>query len=143
MGYKSPRTATLIFCGGGVSPADASTYYWGMGIDAPATAWQLHPIPAPVSGFIRKVVLFHWMGVSGTAEDCTVYVNLEGTDYLLGAIKLDADGHFVKDRLNIPIVCNEGPPPVVSNITIKIVFPTWVTNPENVRINGSILVEYA
>lgn len=138
MGYNRPITYTLSIGFSSSSPNDSTTYYFG-GTHATAitTTATLYYVLIPRSGFIRQAVLHtDSTTAAGTGEDIVIAIRKNNTtDYAFcttGAAAIGRD--FTNYNLNIPV--NAG-----DYIVMKMSTPAWVTNPDGMRGNGSIIVE--
>lgn len=120
----------------GLNPADATTYYLGSTLGVPPTAAQ-NKTYIPRGGIISMAQVYWYAAtVAGTNESFSIYVRLNNTtDYLIQA-KSDTNAEKLFDNPNINI-----PVAVGDYIEIKLVCPTWVTNPTGVRIYWRVLVK--
>lgn len=128
---------------GVLTPADATTYYFGyVGNNSTTSSPQGRDIPVPVSGSIRTVgIMIYVTGTPATSEDSTFSVEIyssNGTfvssNIISTTIKWNVatrDNRYTITGLNIPITQGQF-------IAIKMVTPTWVTNPTNTF--GSVLM---
>lgn len=109
-------------------PADAGTYYFGLlGGSAPSGA-DIYTIPMPLKSTIRAVVIRVDIGTVGTNEAASLYIRKNGTtDYLITTISYNVKPQTITvPNLAIPI-------DVGDYYSFKLVCPTWVTNPLQVR----------
>lgn len=116
-------------------PADATTYYFGMpGHDSTADRNRVY---IPMAGKITKVYIY-WVatGTAGSSEKISVYLRKNNTsDTLLGEWEnSDAKKVIAKTGLNISVADGD-------YFEIKVVCPTWETNPTQVKINATIYIE--
>jgi hypothetical protein len=137
MGYISPRTIALHVATNSVSPADAATYYFGgVGVKNPDTNAAVKRLYTPMSGrIIAAVVSMYSLTATGTNEDITMYIRVNNTtDYTLAVVGV-ADAHrvFSNQSLAIPLTVGD-------YIEIKMVSPTWATNPEGCYFTGSVVI---
>lgn len=121
-----------------VSPNDGATYYWGSIAGAiPTTTEGLQKIYLPAAGTIKKAYI-SWLatGVAGTNENISVYIRLNGTTDTLIATVGDTNAYkeFIKTNASITIAAGD-------YIEIKVVCPTWATNPTVVGMGGTIYME--
>lgn len=121
----------------GINPADASTYYFGhIGIAASTTAnAQSHLRKIPRTGFISAAMIIMYATTAGTAENISVYIRLNNTtDTLVATVGAAAlVRSFSNVALNIAVTVGD-------NIEIKIVNPTWATNPLVVTWDGTLII---
>ena len=115
---------------------DAATYYFGgVGI-APGTAADTARVYVPKAGTIKAAFVFWRAVTAGTSEAISVYLRKNNvTDYLIATI---GDGAAVKvfSSVGLSIPMAQG-----DYFEIKIVCPTWVTNPATVRLGGNVYLE--
>lgn len=141
MPVNKPRyySMTLMAGSNGSSPNDATTYYLAAH-DAGAsftTNTGYTRIYIPKTGVLRDVLLNAYAVVAGTGEAWEWFV-----EYPIGVTDTSIDSQSVagsfrqwrNNNLNIPVT--EG-----DYLYIKTTTPTWVTNPENVRITTTLLIE--
>lgn len=116
------------------SPADATTYYMGVPDSvAPGTVANIHRIYTPRAGTISKVNIqfFNNGGTQGSAETFSAYIRVNNTtDNLISStLKMDMASNganfYAITGLSIAMANTD-------YFEIKIVAPTWVTNPTNV-----------
>jgi hypothetical protein len=115
-------------------PVDAYTYYIGNQAFAPTTA-SGRRVYIPKAGTI-KVAYLHWLSSVPSNENISVYIRLNNTaDTLIAAIGDTAGTKvFSNAALSIAVVAGD-------YIEVKIVCPTWATNPTNVALGGTIYIE--
>lgn len=116
-------------------PLDATTYYFGMpGHD---TTVERNRVYIPVAGKITKAYIY-WiaLGTAGSAEKISVYLRKNNTsDTLLGEWEnSEVNKLIAKTGLDISVAAGD-------YFEIKVVCPTWATNPTQVQINATIYVE--
>jgi hypothetical protein len=115
---------------------DAATYYFGgVGI-APGTVADVARVYVPKAGTIKAAFVFWRAVTAGTSEAISVYLRKNNaTDYLIATI---GDGAAVKvfSNVGLSIAMAQG-----DYFEIKIVCPTWVTNPATVRLGGNVYLE--
>lgn len=119
------------------APADATTYYLGsMAGLAPQTTATLAKIYIPKSGKIKAAFLAWRAATAGTNESISAYIRKnDATDYLIKTVAdTNAFKHFYNNRMEIPVM-------LLDYIEIKVVCPTWVTNPANVTFGGVLVLE--
>lgn len=131
LGFEFPIAAEL-----NMNPADATTYYFGMDYGASfASSYITNFIVFHKVGLITNVYIRFAVTTGGTAESVSVYVRVNNsTDTLLtNSMSWAASAVINISGLAIEIAANDF-------INIKIVTPTWVTNPLNVRAFGTVFV---
>jgi len=124
------------------APADSTTYYFGLNNQlAPGTSTASREFSFIKTGTVTRFMFTVSMSVAGTSE--TVAVSLRNittsTDNSIGNITIDAG-------TNGTGVFNFTPSIAIANTTdrytIKIVAPTWVTNPTGVYSNVRLFNKY-
>ncbi len=138
MGYKSPHMYTLTGSAGSSDPTDATTYYWGgfMGVGM-GTVADIQRMYVPKTGRVVAVTIAtNAFGVAGTNENISQSLRKNSTtDYLIQTVGLaNAQRNFINYALNIPVVAGD-------YFVFKWESPTWVTNPTQVYMHGTILIE--
>jgi len=115
-------------------PTDATTYYIGNQAASPTTA-SGRRIYIPKAGTL-KVAYIHWLSGAPSNEDISIYIRLNNTsDTLIETIGDTAVTKvFNNAALSIAVVAGD-------YIEIKIVCPTWATNPTNVVLGGVVYIE--
>jgi len=115
---------------------DAATYYFGSKAVAPGTTAARAKIYIPKAGAIKAVYLHAYFGTVGTTESTSFYVRKnDTTDTLIETLPIDGgDLSILNTSLNIAVAVGD-------YIEIKMVCPTWATNPANMAIGGSVYIE--
>jgi len=137
MGYYKPRTYSLTIAAASFSPADADTrYFGGYFTAAPGSTAGSRRCIVPRKGFIRSCGLIWYSSTVGTNESIVMTIGVNNTTYYtFSTVGLaDANRNFINDSLNIPVSSGD-------YIEIKVVYPTWVTNPDGCVITGTIIIE--
>lgn len=137
LGYTLPITS-----GTAGNPADATTYYAGSAEHALAwtteTTSGVHRIYVPKTGTISAVYLYVRIGGTiGTAENVGLYLRLnDATDITISATSTwnTADVSVSNNALTQAVTQS-------NFLELKIVTPTWVTNPTSVRFAGTIYID--
>ena len=132
-------TDMFFFQGTAASPTDASTRYISGAPVAPFVSATASSYTAPVAGTITSATInWYTAGTAGTNETISMYVRVNNTtDYLIASVgNTDANKQFVNNALSITLAAND-------TFNIKIVNPTWATNPTSVSIGGVLLFEVA
>lgn len=121
-----------------LSPNDAATYYWGcLAGMIPTTTSQQQSMYFGCAGTITKAYI-QWNATSaaGSNENVSIYIRLnDTTDYLIATVgNTNAIKQFQNTGLSVPIAVGDF-------IEIKVVCPTWATNPTVVAMGGMLLIE--
>ena len=137
MGYKSPHMYSLALQSGTGTPADSTVYYMGnQGGLGWTTVANISRLFALKSGIIRKCYINMYTGTTGTAEDIVMVIRINNaTDYTFATVGA-ATGTRIFSNYALSIRVTEG-----DGIEIKITTPAWVTNPDNVKRGGEMLIE--
>ena len=106
------------------SPADAATAYFGNLPKAPTTTANISKIYFRRSGTLTHAEIYCYAGTAGTNEAWSLYVRKNNTtDYLIATVSAaTSERVFSNTAIDIPIAAND-------YVEIKMVNPTWVTNP--------------
>ena len=129
----------LNFYGALFSPADATTYYFCMPGEAPATgaAAAARGITTPISGTVKSVGISFFQA-AGSNENSTIRLHNDtaGTNTDISTtINHDANAEkFLITGLSIVVTAGDV-------LTIQWVTPTWVTNPTSCRPIVTIFIE--
>jgi len=119
------------------APADGVTYYAG-GIPVAMTNSALaRKTYFRKAGIVRVAeVMWYGSGAAGTNENISIYVRLnDTTDYLIATVgAATAERNFTNTSINVTVASGDF-------FEIKIVCPTWATNPVTVGLSGYLLVE--
>lgn len=115
---------------------DAATYYFGGVGLAPTTTADMARVYVPKAGTIKAAFVYWRAGTAGTGEAISVYLRKNNaTDTLIATIgDTSATKVFQNVALNIAMVAGD-------YFEIKIVCPTWATNPATVRLGGNVYLE--
>lgn len=131
---------TIAVCGGGTgfTPADGTTYYLGANFlnGVLDTANDYARIEIPKAGTIKRMFLkISQITTSGTSETVNHYIRLNNTTDIA-----NVTGSYSTGQLETTVTASTA---VVAGdyITVKIVTPTWVTNPVGVVFYGLIYIE--
>lgn len=121
------------------SPVDASTYFFGNSVFSPqVTVAGYRKLRVVQTGRITAMYLDVVVATTlGSGESSTVSIRLnDTTDYTFSTAVLHSGTFqtYSKSDFNIPVTAGD-------YIELKIVTPTWVTNPTNVYYLFSLLVE--
>ena len=145
LGYTPSQGYTLLFTAGIsslISPADATTYYFGSGrasIYSPD-----HAVVIPKAGTLKAISFFHVVNSTlGTAENSTLSVQVRNTGYsgsvstttqITNTYKFNSTYNstmFTGLNIDLPEGCA---------VDIKWLTPTWVTNPAQIQINATLFI---
>jgi hypothetical protein len=145
LGYTPSQGYTLLFTAGAnllISPADATTYYFGSGRNSIYT--PDHAVIIPKAGTLKSISFFHVVNSTlGTAENSTLSVQVRNTGYL-GSVSTTTQitntykfnttynsTMFTGLNIDLPEGCA---------VDIKWLTPTWVTNPAQIQINATLFI---
>jgi hypothetical protein len=136
---------TLLFTAGAnllISPADATTYYFGSGRNSIYT--PDHAVIIPKAGTLKSISFFHVVNSTlGTAENSTLSVQVRNTGYsgsvstttqITNTYKFNTTYNstmFTGLNIDLPEGCA---------VDIKWLTPTWVTNPAQIQINATLFI---
>lgn len=132
LGYALSLTA------GNLTPMnDGATYFFGsMAGVAPQTTAFRCVVYIPKAGTIKCVYIFIFSGTTGTPEEVPIYIRVNNTaDTLIGNADLSSAVYTVS-RTDLSISVSQS-----HYFEIKIVCPTFSTNPNNVRFGGVVYIE--
>ena len=118
------------------SPADAATIFFGSLPKAPVTTGGTSKIVIQKAGAIKAASVYCFSGTAGTAEAWQMFIRKNNTtDTLIQSLSLATqERSFVNAALNIPVIVGD-------YIEIKLINPTWVTNPLTTIFGGSVYIE--
>jgi len=116
------------------NPTDGETYYVGIQAEAP-TNFTGHRLYVPRAGTI-KAAYVNWAGSAPSNENISMYIRLNNaTDTLIATVgTTSVQRLFSNDALSIAVVAGD-------YIELKIICPTWVTNPTGVMLGGVVYIE--
>lgn len=117
------------------SPADATTQYFGSAPRGMLTTANRNLQISRVAQIITAADITISSGRAGTAEPWLMYIRVNNTvDYLIATVASTAlDRVFYNSSLSISLAVND-------TWEIKLVCPTWVTNPATCVTSGNIYV---
>ena len=125
-----------IVAGNLAAPLDATTYYVGNTAAVTHTVAGRCRMFIPRAGTIKAVYLIAYCLTAGSAESWSTYVRLNNTtDTLIEALAVSS-GNRLWSNIGLAISVVAG-----DYIEIKIVNPTWATDPANVRFGGVVYIE--
>lgn len=119
----------------GVNPLDATTYYFGhIGVAATSTAnAEIHLRHVTANGNLTQAVITMYATTAGTAENISVYIRKNNTtDYLVQTVGVSALVRVFIGAFAQAFVQGD-------TFEIKIVYPTWATNPLGVTWDGTVM----
>jgi len=130
-GYALTLTALTL-----ASLADGSTYYFGSKAVAPSATANHARVYIPKAGTIKAAYIYAYCWTLGSSENVSFYVRKNNTtDTLIETTALDGTDILIDNAaLSIAVVAGD-------YIEIKIVCPTWVTNPGDVHFSGVVYIE--
>jgi len=137
-GWAGAMGYALAFTAGTIDPPDNEIYFFGNQAEAPWTAsgaaWRRVYIPK--AGVIKTAYISAYAVGAGSAENISVYIRLnDTTDTLIKTVGA-ATNHRLFDNNALSIAVAQG-----GYITIKVVCPTWATNPSGVKFSGNVYIE--
>lgn len=127
--YTLPIAASIF------NPADLATYWIGSNPKAPTTGHTV-AIRVPINSKILFASIW-WDagGIVGSGESISIYITAGITDTLINTISsVSAIKNFEN---NVSISVGQG-----DSVEIKLVCPTFATNPTNVSIGGYLFLKY-
>jgi len=123
-----------------ISPADATTYYFGsIEYNAPEAFANIRKVYFPTACTIKAAIFQVRNTTGGSSENVTVAIRLNNTtDYDISTTSqwTTTGGYDTVSNtsINVPIAAGDF-------IEIKIVCPTWATNPLNCRVAATLSIE--
>lgn len=117
------------------SPADGATAYFGNMPKAPTTTANISKIYFRENGTITHAEIYNYSGTAGTNEAWSLYIRKNNTtDYLIATVSSATNERvFSNTAMSIPIVSGD-------YVEIKMVNPTWVTNPLTCIFGGYLVL---
>lgn len=118
------------------SPVDAQTIYFGQLPKAPVTVASTSKVHIRKAGTLKMANIYCYSGTGGTAETWSMYIRVNNTtDYLIESISTSVNERiFDNSLLSIPLIAGD-------YFEIKVVNPTWVTNPLTSIMGGYVYIE--
>jgi len=131
LGYALSLTAANL-----ATLTDGATYYFGnTAALAPQTAQVLCLVYIPKAGTIKSAYIRGYAVTPGSTENVSVYIRKMGADTLVATMPMDQNENVWSNTgLNTAVSAGD-------YFEIKVVCPTWASNPANVRFSGVIYVE--
>jgi hypothetical protein len=118
------------------TPADNATIYFGQLPKAPTTTANISKVYIPKTGTIKRANIYCYAGTAGTAENWSAYIRKNNTtDTLIETIGAATNERvFNNEALSIAVTAGD-------YIEIKMINPTWATNPATAIFGGYIYIE--
>ena len=118
------------------SPVDAQTIYFGMLPKAPTTTANISKVYIRKAGTIKIAEIYCYSGTAGSNQAWSCYIRKNNTtDYFVATVAVSANERvFSQAALNIAVASGD-------YIEIKMVNPTWTTNPLTTIFGGYIYIE--
>lgn len=119
------------------NPADATTYYVGTSVIPAQTTGGTIVISIPQTGIVTYIDITLTSGAVGSSETFSAYFRKNNTTDTLISSTLAitaSNNRFSNSSLSIAVTAGD-------YFEIKVVAPTWATNPTAVRIYGTVLVK--
>lgn len=118
------------------SPSDAITAYFGSLPKAWETTQGRNKIYIRKAGTIKIAEIYSWSATAGSNEDWSLYIRLNGaSDTLVATVSVSASERiFSNTGLSIAVAVGD-------YIEMKLVNPTWATNPVTTTFGGYIYIE--
>jgi hypothetical protein len=128
--------AMAVFTTNVTAVADLATLYFGNYAFTAQTAADTCRVYIPKAGTIKAAEINVYSTTIGSNENVSMYIRLNNlTDTLIQTRGMGlANALFANTSLSIAVVAGD-------YIEIKVVCPTWATNPAAFRFGGSICVE--
>jgi hypothetical protein len=122
-----------------LAPVDATSYHFGIIGDIMATTTLRREFKFPQAGTMTAFSFNLLQATNGSSETCTLYLRntTTSTDYTIGTFTSDfgLNGALKTLYSGLTIAVN-----TTDNWVVKILTPTWGTNPANWGTNGLILI---
>jgi len=113
-----------------LAPADATSYHFGLSIEIPATTTLRREFKFPQAGTMTAFSFNLLQSTNGSNQTCTLYLRntTTSTDYTIGTFTSDFGLNGALNTLfsGLSIAVN-----TTDNWVVKILTPTWGTNPTN------------
>jgi hypothetical protein len=130
LGYTIPVQALTS------SPADSVTAYFGSLPKAPTTTANISKVYVRKAGTIKMANIYCYSGTAGTNESWSLYIRKNNSgDTLIATLAVSASERvFTNSSLSIAMAAGD-------YFEIKIVCPTWATNPLTTIYGGYVYLE--
>ncbi len=137
--WAAPSGYALTVAALTFNPADNATYYMGqLPALAPTTTTATRRLLVPKTGTLKAAYLLAYVnGTLGSATNTSFYVRLNNTtDYTVSTtVTLNATVvSITNSSMSASVTAGD-------YLEIKVVCPTWATNPTNVVLSGSLYIE--
>jgi hypothetical protein len=121
------------------APLDATSYHFGLNVEIPGATPLRREFKFPQAGTMTAFSFNLLQSTNGSNETCTLYLRntTTSTDYTIGTFTSDfgLNGALKTLYSGLSIAIN-----TTDNWVVKILTPTWGTNPMNWLPNGLILI---
>lgn len=134
--WNEPPYTLQVSAANQATTTDAQTIYFGCHAGlAPQTTAAISKVYIPRAGTITRAYIMMHSGTAGTNESFTAYIRLNNTtDTSIASVAANtALREFTNTSLSIAVAAGD-------YIEIKVICPTWATNPANVRWGGVIYI---
>ena len=119
------------------SLADATTFFFGaLFARVPTTTVDFYHLSIPVSGTITQIYIQFIQAVGASAETSSIFIRVVSTDTLISSAVINNSVLTTVNNTSLAIPVEAG-----DIFQMKWVTPTWVTNPTQQAIQGSIGIE--
>lgn len=118
------------------NPVDGQTIYFGQLPKAPSTSIGQNKLFIPKDGIISRIYIYAYATTAGTSEAWVASVRKNNNEeFLVESLSSAANQRVFKNTdLSIPVVMGD-------YIEIKLVNPTWVTNPAGVTFSSYVFIK--
>lgn len=118
------------------NPVDALTYYFGNNPKAPSNTAATNKVYIRIAAFIKMVEIYCFASTAGTNENISLNIRKNNTtDTLIQTVGVNTTERiFSNTGLNISMSAGD-------YFEIKMVCPTWATNPATMSFGGYIYLE--
>lgn len=118
------------------SPADGATVYFGTMPKAPVSAAATSKIYIRKAGTLKIAEIYCYSGTAGTNESWSVNIRVNNTtDHLIATVSASTSERIFS-KTDLSITLNVG-----DYVEIKVVNPTWTTNPLTCIFGGYFYIE--
>lgn len=125
---------TLTFTGSNFNPADATTYFTSLG--QTNTNSGRRKVYVPKAGTIKVIQIDAYASTAGSGEQIDMYVRVNNTtDTLIASVSAATNGRsFTNTGMSVAVSVGD-------YLELKMVCPTWVTNPASWDMGGVAYIE--
>lgn len=118
------------------APTDGVSYHFGSLVAAPSSPSGYRRIYIPKAGVIQAVYIFWYASsAAGSGEGISVYVRKNDSADTLVATIANTEARKTFYNAGLSLAVSQG-----DYIEIKVVCPTWATNPTSVYLGGTIYI---